>query len=252
MSNLSRRVCFHPWLVALYPVAALLARNVTQVQPSVALRPALLSLGLATLLFVILWLLTRNAGRAALYTSLLLVLFLTYGAVYRFLRELSGDALLGRHRYLIPLYAGLLALGIWGVRRIQDPAYATQTLNLVALVLLALPVFSLFNYYRSEAAGVRGVRAAGVSDLLKYTGQGTPPDVYFIVLDAYTRGDALQRDMQFDNSEFLTGLEDLGFYVTECSRPNYDFTRASLTSTLNMVYLLPKGSPTLGPCGLCS
>jgi hypothetical protein len=38
--------------VALYPVAALLAHNVSQVQPSAALRPTVLSLGLATLLFM--------------------------------------------------------------------------------------------------------------------------------------------------------------------------------------------------------
>jgi hypothetical protein len=81
------------------------------------------------------------------------------------------------------------------------------------------------------------VRAVGLTDSLQYSGQGTPPDVYFIILDAYMRGDALQRDMKFDNSEFLARLEDLGFFVAECSRPNYDYTHASLTSTLNMDYL---------------
>jgi hypothetical protein len=63
------------------------------------------------------------------------------------------------------------------------------------------------------------------------------PDVYFIILDKYGRSDALKTYYQYDNSEFITGLESLGFFVPDCSRSNYAFTVMSLSSQLNMAYV---------------
>jgi hypothetical protein len=63
------------------------------------------------------------------------------------------------------------------------------------------------------------------------------PDVYFIILDKYGRSDALKTNYQYDNSEFITGLESLGFFIPDCSRSNYAFTVMSLSSQLNMAYV---------------
>ncbi len=41
----------------------------------------------------------------------------------------------------------------------------------------------------------------------------------------------------YDNSDFIEGLEDLGFWVADCSRSNYAFTVMSLSSELNMDYV---------------
>lgn len=67
--------------------------------------------------------------------------------------------------------------------------------------------------------------------------EDTLPDVYFIVLDSYMRADAMAQDLGFDNSSFVEELRSLGFYVAECSRPNYPYTLGSLASALNMDYL---------------
>ena len=40
-----------------------------------------------------------------------------------------------------------------------------------------------------------------------------------------------------DTREFTSGLEDLGFYVAQCSQSNYGHTSLSLTSALNMEYI---------------
>jgi hypothetical protein len=63
------------------------------------------------------------------------------------------------------------------------------------------------------------------------------PDVYFIVLDAYGRADVLQDLSGYDNSEFIRELQDMGFYVVNCSRSNYARTKLSIASTLNMDYI---------------
>lgn len=43
--------------------------------------------------------------------------------------------------------------------------------------------------------------------------EGIPPDVYLIILGAYLRDDILLEVYQYDNSEFIDALTELGFYV---------------------------------------
>lgn len=63
------------------------------------------------------------------------------------------------------------------------------------------------------------------------------PDVYFIILDSYTREDVFKSFFNYDNSDFLEKLRDLGFYIPPCSQSNYSYTIASVSTTLNMDYL---------------
>ncbi|MCJ7512082.1 MAG: hypothetical protein MUO23_03835 [Anaerolineales bacterium] len=65
----------------------------------------------------------------------------------------------------------------------------------------------------------------------------TYPDVYYVVLDAYARGDVLQDLYSLDNSAFLQALTARGFYVASESRANYSQTAQSLASSLNSTYL---------------
>ncbi len=63
------------------------------------------------------------------------------------------------------------------------------------------------------------------------------PDVWLVLLDGYPRADALQRNWRYDNSAFIDGLEDLGFFVADKSRSNYNSTKLTLPSMLNMASL---------------
>lgn len=237
MSAHFKRYAFHPWLIAAFPGLALLAHNVTQVSASAAIRPLLASLTLAAIVWLLVWLLIRHWARAALYTSLALVLFFSYGQVYHYVLSVGKDAPWSWHQILGPATVLVLVLGISAIQRLRRLASVTLALNMATMILLALPLLTLLTYYGSDAASTRRVKAASAQESLRYAGPGRQPDVYFIVLDTYMRGDALLRDMDYDNSAFLASLEEMGFFVAGCGRPNYDYTRASLTSTLNMNYL---------------
>jgi hypothetical protein len=69
------------------------------------------------------------------------------------------------------------------------------------------------------------------------TGQERLPDIYYIILDGYGREDVLRDMYGLDNSEFLSFLEDKGFYVAHDARSNYMQTLLSFASSLNMRYL---------------
>ena len=52
----------------------------------------------------------------------------------------------------------------------------------------------------------------------------------------YMRKDAMNEFFKFDNSKFITSLENRGFYIAPKSRSNYQTTWFSLASSLNMEY----------------
>jgi hypothetical protein len=64
-----------------------------------------------------------------------------------------------------------------------------------------------------------------------------PPDVYYIILDAYSRSDVLRESWDIDNHEFLQQLEAMGFQIADCSQSNYGQTELAFASALNMAYL---------------
>ena len=86
-------------------------------------------------------------------------------------------------------------------------------------------------------------RKAEVSDLILFSPED-PPDIYYIVLDAYARTDVLNDLFGFDNAAFTEYLLEKGFVIPVDNHSNYASTELSITSTLNMQYiqtLLPDG-----------
>jgi len=70
---------------------------------------------------------------------------------------------------------------------------------------------------------------------------GMLPNVYFIIIDAYAREDALNKYAGMDNSEFIGQLNSLGFQTLTHARSNYMKTHMSIPSTFAMDYLFLPG-----------
>jgi hypothetical protein len=230
-----RQRVFHPLLFAAYPVLALLAYNIDWLRPQQALRALVLSIGLALLLLIILARLLHDWHRAGLLVSLGLILFFTYGHLYDSVK-LGLGADIGRHRYLAPLFLGAgLFLAWWILRRVRRPEAATGILNAVALVVVALPLFTLARW--GTLSLTRPAPSVEASTALHVEPGQRLPDVYFLVADGYAREDTLREVFEMDNSPFLDFLDEHGFYVASDARSNYGQTSLSLSSTLNMDYI---------------
>ena len=229
-----RQRVFHPLLFAAYPVLALLAYNIDWLRPAQALRTLLLSLLVAAAALALLAWLLHNWHRAGLLVSLFLGLFFAYGHIYDSMK-LGLGADIGRHRYLAPLLLGAAVLLAWWIlRRLRRPEAATAPLNLMAAVALAFPLFTIARW---EVAALSNPSAPATASRLHLPAGQRPPDVYFLLVDAYARHDTLQRVFDVDNTPFLSFLQDHGFYVVTDSRSNYAQTGLSLSSTLNMDYV---------------
>jgi hypothetical protein len=171
----------YPILAAAYPVIYLYAQNVQEaIEPAEIFIPLGICVGAVLLVMVIGGVTTRAWAAAAMASTLLLVLFFTYGIAWDWL----GTFLIGQW----VLLAAWLLLAIIGVTFIWRFHYladrATLPLNVVTgLALLfnrgIIGAF-VFNVRPAAANGGSGVTASGQSEEPKNL-----RDVYWIMLELF-------------------------------------------------------------------
>jgi hypothetical protein len=224
---------WYPFVFSIYPVMALLAENVGQVKLETGLRPALVSLLLAVVLFGLFFLFLRNVYRAAFLATLWLVLIFSYGHLHIYLLEEYPDV--DFTWWLIGAWTVFAIFFIWWATRPRlSFVESAKTLNALALGLVIFSVVQIVSEAPEGDGLSLGAKNAPVQELVL---PPNPPDVYYFILDSYGRHDLLQEAYGYDNSGFIDGLRQRGFYVAECSQSNYVRTEISLASTLNLSYL---------------
>ena len=202
-------------------------------------RPLIVSVTIGIVLFLVAWLPLKDWKKASLWTGFALVLFFSYGHVYVLIEDYQLAGLnIGRHRYLLILWALILGLGSWIIlRRIKNMNRLILTLNMMSFLLVTVQLIQIGNYQLKKRGSYREALASSVETILPAASSGSDPDVYVIVMDMYGREDALSEYYGYDNHEFTARLKELGFYVAECGRSNYSHTVLSLSTQLNINYI---------------
>ncbi|HMB23461.1 MAG TPA: hypothetical protein VKP08_11545, partial [Anaerolineales bacterium] len=230
-------VPIHSLLFAIYPIVALLAINASELDVSSGLRPLLLSAFAAGLLLLLFQLIYRDWKRAALLTTIIMILFFSYGHVYILLKSVNFNGFfLFRHRTLVPLWLVLAGLTIWWAsRKSLNLQPVTYGLNVIGLLLLIFPIVQLVSF--SIQSQISQANAEKDTSTLNLQPGSQPPDIYYIILDGYGRADVLEKQFGYDNSAFLNELRSMGFIVADCSQSNYAQTQLSLASSMNFDYI---------------
>ena len=126
---------FYPLMIGIYPVLALYAFNVSEINPSAIYRSLGVTFLLAGAVFLLIRWILKDWARAAYVSSWLLVLFYTYGHVYSYLEQhpIWGMGL-GRHRLLAPAWLILGVAGFWLLlKKVRASNQTTLALNLICL-----------------------------------------------------------------------------------------------------------------------
>jgi hypothetical protein len=175
----------------------------------------------------------RRWPTAAMVTSVLVVLFFSYGPVYRATEGLSLAGIrLARHTFLLSLWVVLAVVGAAAAVRFRERVPPlTRGLNLIAG---ALVLTNLVSIAVSEAAARQEAPVGTVHTTLD---SPLRPDIYYIVFEEYAGERTLRDGFDHDNQPFLAELERRGFYVAHQSFTNYPRTSLSLASSLNLDYL---------------
>ena len=124
----------------------------------------------------------------------------------------------------------------------------TLPLNLITLVLVAIPCVTVVYNYASTSPFVPTLAESRTATTLEAPGakaseSPTLPDIYYIIPDGYPSDAWLQNAMNYDNSAFTQALKDSGFEVASHAQSNYGATLLSLASILNMRFYDENPSP---------
>jgi hypothetical protein len=248
---MKRRLIFHPFVFAAYPILTVYVNNMRMTSLAEAVRAIVFALVCAGLLWWLVNLLVKHAAKSAIIASAFVMLFFAYGyALLGLTNALVRLQWLERARFLVEgtgshilwlcAWAGLLVAVSWLVSRQQsDLRTATGFLNVAAIAFLAIlgARFAMGAGDLLEKPRLREAwRDASTLPSIGSAPDGLP-DIYYIIVDAYGRADLLEEVYGLDNSELLSQLAGRGFYVADRSRSNYAQTALSLASSLNFDYL---------------
>ena len=226
----------YPFLFALYPILELRNFNIAYVSLSSIVRPLLLSLLVTAILWGILRLIIKDWHKAGIITTLIIIGFFSYGHVHISSEDIFGAVI--RHRYLSLIFVFLiLALSGLVIWKLKETAGLVNFLTISGGILIVLTLVQTFQYeFSSYLDGKQIEKEQASKSLSVSTNVDEKPDIYLILLDGHTRSDVLREYYDFNNSAFIQQLEDIGFYVADCSQSNYPSTKFSITSTFYANY----------------
>ena len=229
---------------AIYPILAMWATNIRFIPGSEIIRSLLISIGLIILLFAIFFWITRKLEKAALIAALIHSAFFVYGHIHsRISSWMIGSLNIGRQRYFMVLVIAILAILVILILRSRSNLKSLVVpLNIIGFVLLILPGYQILSFQSKNATNSAGqttineVQQTNSPITLSQPSLGYWPDIYYIILDSYTRADVLSECFAYDNQPFLDALAQRGFYVAQNSQTNFTITDLSLAASLNLQY----------------
>jgi len=222
-------------LIGAYPVVGLYAYNISQLEVSYLIRPLLACIGFAFLCYFLSRALTRKHAAAVILACFLVLITFAFGIIrdYGRLYPILGIKW-GAFPISIPLWMLLTLAGGWLIaKRLKNAAALLPVVNMIAIALFVLPTYQILTYqWRQRLPSPEQPIAVTAAE----TAANQSPDIYLIVVDAYSRQDVLQEELGFDNAAMIDELTRLGFYVAPCSGSNYSATTLQVAAVLNLDY----------------
>jgi len=233
----------HILLFAIYPILFYFNNNKNEIYFSNIFIPLLYSLLFAAIIFGLIYWLIKRKENAGVLTSIILLLFFSYGHLISFLGK-SFDKLFGWDVPYRNIIIGLwLFLVLLSFERSKNKSFVkvNPALNFISIFLILFLLLDIFknpkliqytnrsnNWTDEQQTEVRKTPDADAEDLR---------DIYFIVPDRYPSNEVLSKQYGFDNSNFINYLSEKGFFIADKSRSVYPTTTMSLGSELNMMFL---------------
>lgn len=236
-NSIKGRLVIHPLFFGAFPVLFLYAQNADEARVADVFVPLLWCGGGALALCLVLGLVLRNFRKAGIIATATTFLFLSFGHFVRALPEFEykmSESVLGPNLLiLIASFVLLFVIVRSTLKTHRTLATLTSYLNLIGLGLVLLEVL-----HGGAALAMRKDAGEGRHLILSQAaGTERKPDIYYIVMDGYGRSDMLRRLFEYDNSEFIAKLREMGFFVADSGYTNYPQTLLSLGSTLNLDYV---------------
>jgi hypothetical protein len=219
------------------PILILYQSNLEEIPLEDIFIPLILSISIVSISWFLLKSLFRS-NKISLVISFMIILLIlfSYTRLYFANNADIGINFLGSNIILMPI---ILCIGIIGIICIYKKNVSNDLLsifNVMSVVVVLFLVIPIGYYFISDDSQI-----ISLSDYVEIpiipSNVVEKPDVYVLVLDAYSGDITLEQDFNYDNSEFKNELKNRGFVVQKPSYSNYPNTEFSMPSIMNMVYL---------------
>lgn len=253
-SFFSKPIIIHPFLLAICPLLSLYILNQEIVRFEIFLQVSLIILVIMTVTWIVLSFLLKSFLKASIFISTFLFLFLSFR--YLFFGVSIIGLIFGNYensRRLIETKPAIIigfmicfliyAIFAFFIKRYNSKlSKMSKLLNIISSAwLLTILISNISILTKTQQVNIEffydWITKINSEPCAVSVNNDRLPDIYYILLDEYTRDDVLQDIYQIDNSNFLDFLEKQGFYVARDSRSNYKRTTLSLNSTLNFNFL---------------
>jgi hypothetical protein len=233
-----------PILFSIFPTLTVYSHNINEAEIKRIIIPLVYSLIFMLVSACVFYVLFRDEKKAAIYTSLWVLLFFSYGYIYLKMDEITYVRLLplSINKILLGLYVLVLTLfGLWLWRNKRSLSQIITGFRLVAVTMVGFNIIMIarFNFWNIIIAkNLQNHQEKNLENLISTNNNPSSyPDIYYIIFDRYARQDVLQTYFNFDNKQILDYLDTNGFFTARKSIANYPNTFQSLGSSLNMTYL---------------
>ncbi len=251
-NNLHKTWIFHPLFLGLYFALFPFSQNIDELGLDIKftqVRSLFFIIAIVILLTIFVRWLIKEELRSGIISSIIIIFVFSYGYINTFLyTNLSLDKSYLDY-LLMPLWVVVSVVFIlWVNKGGRNLLKINQSLNYMSFVLLIFPLYRLvlFTFFTDQTVPQidlylnqmrEEINLKTNEPYIPAVEEDSLPDIYYIILDGYTRADVLQQYFHYDNTEFLELLHQRGFYVAEHSSSNYSETTASIPSSLNLGYL---------------
>lgn len=235
-------VHFHPFFFAYTLILFTYFNNYTLFPISVVVLPIFIVSLFILFLFLFLNVFLKSFGKSAIVASTILIANKALFMLLRFIQNHVIFPLLEGMPFILPYKLSianicLLILVLTVAVKVRHAKGHFKTLNSVLnvfsviLLLLITINFLLFKY--KYTINFDKISISNISSQK----QKKSPNIYHIILDAYTNNEVLSNTFKYDNTPFISELKKYGFKIKENSFSHYPITQPSLYSTFYCNYV---------------
>ena len=229
-----------PISAAIFPILSFYKTNISDLSLNFIQNLLSYSIIGAFVFTLVIFLLVRDRNKSSLISTIFVLIFFSYGHLSDSLNnilffQLPNGMVLGPDKLLLPIISILFLLISYKI--LIGKKSFLQIRSIINFSLLILIGYSIISIAQIEIDKKGTVYQNLPEQSDNFSTSSNAPDIYYIILDGYAREDVLNELYDYDNSEFISKLEKIGFFVADKSRSNYIHTYLSLPSSLNMRYL---------------
>ncbi len=250
-----------PFLVSFYFLIRLFAfNNIQETYIKEFLGLNLFFVFIILLLLLVFGFILKSFFKASFFISILIV-FLNFSSVFGILEDkfkLLGISVINERVLLLILLSVLLCVFVFLFSKQNNSILFARCLIFPFLALVVLSIINVYKFnkkvnysiYNSEVCRNNAIGQnfqdknrlfvqhlrEDIKRVKNMINKEDYRDIYFIILDAYASNDILRKYFNYNNSEFLNKLKNMGFYIAGKSRSNYPSTSLSIPASFNMNY----------------